>query len=353
MASTPTTETRVSAAALQEFTQHVFIKVGLPSEDAALEAEVLVWANLRGVDSHGVLRIPWYVERVDRGDMNPRPSIRVERETPATLLVDGDRAFGPVVTVFVMRRVIDKARAAGIGWGLIRNTTHQGAMGYYSLMAAQAGMAGIAVVCSPPNMAPYGARAAGVHNSPIAIAVPAGRHRPVCLDMATSVAAGGKLLLARDKGIPLPEGWALDAEGRPTTDPHRATILLPAGGYKGSGLAMMFETLTSLVVGNPLFAPALAGEPGAQRHRQNSVVAAIDIGQFTDLAAYRAEVDRLVDGLRALPRAEGFDRVQVPGEPEDRITEERSQRGIPLPPGTVASLRQMAARFAVPLPPGV
>ena len=118
-------------------------------------------------------------------------------------------------------------------------------------------MAGIAIVCSPPNMAPFGARVAGVHNSPISIAVPAGRHRPLCLDMATSVAAGGKLSLARDKGVPLPSGWALDEAGRPTTDANQAKILLPFGGPKGSGLAMMFETLTSLMVGNPLLGPAL------------------------------------------------------------------------------------------------
>ena len=155
-----TDERRVGAAELRAFTQSVFVAAGLPSEDAALEAEVLVWANLRGVDSHGVLRIPWYVELLDRGDMNPRPRIRIERETAATLLVDGDRAFGPVVTTFAMRRAMDKARAAGIGWALIRNTTHQGAMAYYALMAAEAGMAGLAIVCSPPNMAPHGARAA-------------------------------------------------------------------------------------------------------------------------------------------------------------------------------------------------
>jgi LDH2 family malate/lactate/ureidoglycolate dehydrogenase len=238
---TPTTdETRVPAAELREFTKGVFIAAGLPSEDAALEAEVLVWANLRGVDSHGVLRIPWYVELIDRGDMNPRPTIRVERETAATVLIDGDRALGPVVTTVAMRRAIEKARTAGIGWAVIRNTTHQGAMAYYALMAVEAGMAGIAIVCSPPNMAPFGARAAGVHNSPISIAVPAGRHRPLCLDMATSVAAGGKLSLARDKGIPLPPGWALDGAGQPTTDAHQAKILLPFGGPKGSGLAMMF-----------------------------------------------------------------------------------------------------------------
>ena len=175
-------------------------------------------------------------------------------------------------------------------------------MAYYALMAAKAGMAGIAIVCSPPNMAPFGARVAGVHNSPISIAVPAGRHRPLCLDMATSVAAGGKLSLARDKGVPLPSGWALDEAGQPTTDATRAKILLPFGGPKGSGLAMMFETLTSLMVGNPLLGPAFAGEAGAGRHRQNSVVAAIDIGAFTDLAAYRAEVDRLIDGAESAAR---------------------------------------------------
>jgi LDH2 family malate/lactate/ureidoglycolate dehydrogenase len=336
-----TDETRVPAAELQEFTKSVFIAAGLPSEDAALEAEVLVWANLRGVDSHGVLRIPWYVELVDRGDMNPRPKIRVEKETAATVLIDGDRALGPVVTTVAMRRAIEKARAAGIGWAVIRNTTHQGAMAYYALMAVEAGMAGIAIVCSPPNMAPFGARAAGVHNSPISLAVPAGRHRPLCLDMATSVAAGGKLSLARDKGV------------QPTTDAKRAKILLPFGGPKGSGLAMMFETLTSLMVGNPLLGPALFGETGAGRHRQNSVVAAIDIGAFTDLAAYRAEVDRLIDGLRGLPRAEGVPEILVPGEPEDRSTEERRRRGIPLPAGTVANLRSVAARFGVPLPAGL
>jgi LDH2 family malate/lactate/ureidoglycolate dehydrogenase len=346
-------ESRVPAAELQEFTKGVFIAAGLPSEDAALEAEVLVWANLRGVDSHGVLRIPSYLDMIDRGDMNPRPQIRVEKETAATVLIDGDRAIGPVVTTVAMRRAIEKARAAGIGWAVIRNTTHQGAMAYYSLMAVEAGMAGIAIVCSPPNMAPFGARAAGVHNSPISIAVPAGRHRPLCVDMATSVAAGGKLSLARDKGVPLPPGWALDEAGQPTTDATRAKVLLPFGGPKGSGLAMMFETLTSLMVGNPLLGPALFKESGAGRHRQNSVVAAIDIGAFTDLARYRAEVDRLIDGLRALPRADGVTEILVPGEPEDRSAEERRRQGIPLPAGTAKNLRTVAARFRVPLPAGL
>jgi LDH2 family malate/lactate/ureidoglycolate dehydrogenase len=239
----------------------------------------------------------------------------------------------------------------GIGWALIRNVTHQGAMAYYSLLAAEQGMAGIAIVCSPPNMAPYGAKAAGVHNSPISIAVPGGRHRPLVLDMATSVAAGGKLSLALDKGAPLSPGWALDGDGNPTTDPARASILLPAGGPKGSGLALMFECLTGLMANNPLLAPALGG--GDKRHRQNSIVAAIDIGLFSDVAAFRENVDTLTDRLKTLPRAEGFGEILMPGEPEYKTYDERSRNGIPLPPGTVQKLRAAARRFDIPLPAGL
>jgi LDH2 family malate/lactate/ureidoglycolate dehydrogenase len=343
-------EIRVEWEALQEFARAVFLRVGLPPEGAAVEAEVLVWANLRGVDSHGVLRIPWYVECVDAGQMNPRPAIQVLMETPATLVIDADRAFGPVVTTFAMERVMEKARTVGLGWAFLRDTTHQGAMGYYPLMAAKEGMAGLAFVCSPPNMAPYGARAAGVHNSPIAIAVPGKRHPPLVLDMATSIAAGGKLRLAIDKGIPIPDGWALDRDGHPTTDPRQATILMPSGGSKGSGLALMFECLSSLMVGNPLLLPALLAEPSDRRHIQNGVVAAIDIGAFTDVERYKGEIDRLILALKALPRAAGTDEILVPGEPEERAYEDRVRHGIPIPEGTVRNLRTVAERFGVPLP---
>jgi LDH2 family malate/lactate/ureidoglycolate dehydrogenase len=344
-------EIRVQAGALQAFTAQVFTQAGLPPEDAAIEAEVLVWANLRGVDSHGVLRIPWYLDMVDQGLMNPRPDIRTLKDTPAVLFVDADRAFGPVVTVQVMQQVMEKARTVGIGWGLIRNLTHQGAMAYYALMAAEAGLAGIAIVCSPPNMAPFGARAAGLHNSPISIAVPAGKHRPVVLDMATSVAAGGKLTLAADKRIPLPAGWALDGAGNPTTDPNQAQILLPAGGPKGSGLALMFQCLTSLMADNPLLAPVLRGGP--HRHNQNSVVAAIDISLFLAVDTYTEHVDNLIDELKALPTAEGFNEVLMPGEPEEQTYQERTQNGIPLPPGTVEKLEAASRRFNIPLPAGL
>jgi len=346
-------EPRVDWKELRVFTREVFIRVGVPAEDAEIEAELLVWANLRGVDSHGVLRIPWYLELIEKGEMKTRPNILVLQETPATVVIDADHALGPVVTTQAMRRVMAKASAVGIGWGVIKNTTHQGAMGYYPLMAADAGMAGLAFVCSPPNMAPYGAKAAGVHNSPIAICVPGKNRRPLLLDMATSVAAGGKLRLAKDRGTPLPVGWALTANGVPATDPHAAAILLPFGGPKGSGLALMFECLSSLMVGDPLLEPALDARPGAQAHRQHGVVAAIDIGRFTDLEVYRAHVDGVIAGLKRLPRADGCTEILVPGEIEDRVHEERAEKGIPLPVGTIRNLQKVAERFGIPMPAGV
>ena len=341
-------EVRIPWEALQAFTRDVFVNLGMPAEDALTEAQVLIWANLRGVDSHGVLRLPSYMRSVQNGSMNPRPDIRVAKETPATLLIDCDHAFGPVVTVLAMGKVIEKARQVGIGWAVLRDTTHQGAMGYYPLIAVEQDMAGIALVCSPPNTAPYGARVPGVHNAPIAIGVPAQNHRPLLLDMATSVAAGGKVMLAHDKGISMPLGWALDKHGNPTTDPDAVGALLPAGAYKGSGLAIMFESLSSIMVGNPLLGPVLLGKP--RPSAQNSVVAAIDIGAFTDVETYKADVDTLIEGIRALPPAEGFDRVMVPGEPEDRTYEERKRDGIPLPGGTVSNLQEVAAGLGVELP---
>ena len=339
---------RVDASTLESFTCEVFKKAGMPAEDAAIEAEVLIWANLRGVDSHGVQRLPAYLDMIDRGWMNPTPNIKIVKESPALLYMDADRALGPVATVQAMRSGIAKAKDIGIGWGLIRNVTHQGAMGYYTEMASSEGLAGIAVVCSPPNMAPFGAKAAGVHNSPISFSFPAGKHKPITLDMATSIAAGGKLSVAADKRVQIPDTWALDADGNATTDPNVAEILMPAGGPKGSGLALIFQCLTSLMVDNPLLVPVLRGAP--KTHNQNSLVAAIDIDFFVDVDTYRSHADNLIDELKKLPRADGFDEILVPGEPEQRTFDDRNERGVPLPPGTIEKIQATATRFGLASP---
>ncbi len=337
---------------LKRFTTDIFEQAGMPREHAEIEADVLVWANLRGVDSHGVLRIPWYVKNIDDGVFNVSPNVKIEKETPATILIEGDNAFGPIVTVFAMNKTIEKAKQVGVCWTIIRNTTHQGAMAYYSLMAAEQGMAGIAVVCSPPNMAPFGAKGKGVHNSPIAIAVPANDRDPLVLDMATSVVAGGKLSLAEDKGLSIPSEWSLDPEGNPTTVPSFDNVLLPFAGPKGSGLALMFATLSNIMVGNPLLEPNITGRAPTSRGVQNSFLVAIDIEAFTDVDEYKQNIDDLIDAQKTLPTADGFDEIMVPGEPEYRVQAQRSKSGIPLPQGTVDNIRPIAERFGVTMPSG-
>ncbi|MBT6148527.1 MAG: Ldh family oxidoreductase, partial [Gemmatimonadetes bacterium] len=282
---------------LKRFTTQVFAGLGMPSADAATEAEVLVWANLRGVDSHGVTRLESYQSAIDSGAMNVRPEIRVISERAGAIFIEGDNAMGPVVTSFAVDRVAEKARAAGVGWGLIRNTTHQGAMGYYVERLALQGLAGIAVVCNPPNMAPPGAKAAGTHNSPIAFAVPSKERGAVIFDMATSIVAFGKVMVAADQGVPLGDDWALDVDGKPTTDPKLAKLLRPAGGYKGYGLAFMFECFTSLMAGNALLAPNILPDRAGDKPKggaQNSFIAAIDVSMFTDVETMSNEVDELV-----------------------------------------------------------
>jgi len=343
-------DVRIEGGKLQGFTTRIFSSLGMTEEDAALEAEVLLWANLRGVDSHGVQLVEAYIDWVDKGYVRPRPSIRIEKETAAIVLMEADHAFGPIVTVKAMNKVIAKAQDIGIGWGLIRNTRHQGCMAYYTHMAAQQGLAGIAVVTScPANMAPPGATTGGTHNSPIAIAVPGKNRGPISLDMATSVVAHGKIGVALDKGTSIPDTWALDEQGNVTTDPTKAAFVRPAGGYKGYGLALLFECLTSLMTGNPLLTRWLNGQTVGWG-TQNSFVAAIDINTFTDVDVFRNDVDQLAHTMAELPTAEGMGSLKVPGDIEQETFEERSTNGIPLPPGTAAKLRNAANRFGIDLP---
>jgi ureidoglycolate dehydrogenase (NAD+) len=340
----------VAPDVLRRFVRDVFARRGIPAEDADSIAEVLVWANLRGVDSHGVLRVPRYLEFVDQGWMKAAPDFRFERETAATFILDADSAAGPVAMARGMARAIERARDAGVSWGQVRAFTHSGAIGFYALQAARAGMIGLAATASTPNMAYHGARAAGVSTAPLAIAVPGAKHPPMLLDMATAIAAVGKLQHARDAGETLPEGWALDAAGNPTTDAVKAVLPLPLGGMKGAGLALMFECMTSLLVDNPIAEGWIRNTPGGRRHRQNGLVVAVDIAAFTDRATYERRVDDLIAALKTLPRAEGVDEILVPGERGDRVLVERERAGIPLAAGTWRRLGEAAEKLGVAMP---
>lgn len=340
----------ITDEALLKLTSDIFVAVGMSRPYADLQADNLVWANLRGIDSHGVLRIPFYVGRIEAGDMDPAAIPQLISETPGTALIDARGAPGPVGTLAGVERAIEKARNVGVSWVVVRGVSHNGALAYYAERIAEAGLIAMTSVCSPPNMAPFGAKGAGLHNSPISIGIPAGERPPVVLDMATSVAAGGKIYYSADRGIPIPEGWALDASGESTTDPNKAVIWLPFQGPKGSGLAMMFECWSSLLGGNPLCAPQISGtKPAGTSYRQNAMVAAVSVAAFIDPAEYRRSVDELVDRLKSLPRS-GPDEILVPGERERKTGEDRARAGIALPHGTQSRIAEVAKRYGVPVP---
>ncbi len=338
----------VAAEALAQFTREIFTAKGVPAADAETVARVLVWANARGMDSHGVLRVPNYAHRIDNGESKPVPDMKVVTETPAAQVVDVDHALGPVGMRFAMERAIESARKVSIGWVQVRNATHMGAIGYYARMAADADMAGLVIGASVPNMAFHGARAAGVATSPIAIAVPGGEHASLMLDMGTAEISIGKLAYARDAGLTLPENCALDDDGNPTTDAMTAVLPMPLGGAKGSGLALMFECLTSLMVANPLVETKITGTNTS--HRQNALCIAVDIAAFTDVAGYKAQIDAMIAALKTLPTAAGIDEILVPGERGDHIKAVRDADGIPLPRGTWDRLAALAERLGVDLP---
>ena len=289
---------------LQALVRDIFAAAGMSAEHAALVADVLVWADRRGMGSHGVMRVGRYVGLIRKGELNPVPRLKIIQDTPACVLIDADHAAGPVAMVHAMRAAMAKARTAGIGLALVRETTHTAALGYYTQMAAREGLAGIAMSASIALMAYHGARAAGVSTAPLSIAVP-GEDEPVALDMGSGVVSMGKLMQARRSGEPLAPGLALDAQGRPTTDAKQAEIPLPLGGPKGSGLALMIECLASLIAASPILAQK------ESRAHQNGLLIAIDVARFTPLEVFKGEVTRLATMIKSLP-AEG--EILLPGE---------------------------------------
>ena len=340
----------IASADLQRFASALFAAAGVAPPMADEWAKSLVWANLRGVDSHGVLRIPGYIERLKTKAINPAPDMRVERRSGAIAILEADRAPGAVAMAMAMDEAIARAREVHVGWCAARNITHAGAVGYFALQAANAGMAGIVMSASGPMMAYHGAKVAGVSSNPLAIAFPARNRPPLLLDMSTSNVAMGKVMSARDGGREIPLGWGLDAQGRDTTDPRKLTTLLPLGGAKGSGLSFMIECLCSLTVDNPIIASALAAGGKLDAPFLNGVAIAVDLAAFGDRERMLEEADHLARRIAALPPDERVERIYLPGERGDAVLRERMRTGIPLPQGTWSRLLACAKVLAVPPP---
>ena len=335
---------------LRKFIAALFEAAALSRPLADEWASSLVWANLRGVDSHGALRVPRYVNLLKTGAINPKPQMQVERRTGAIVVLEADRAPGAIAMSRAMEEAIGCARATGIGWCAARIITHAGAVGYFALQAARAGMAGMVMTASGPLMAYHGSRVPGVSTNPLAIAFPAGKKAPYVIDMSTSTVAMGKLMSARDARKDVPIGWGIDAQGRDTTDSARIATLLPMSGAKGSGLSFMIECLCSLTVHNPIIANALESGADWDNPFLNGTAVAINLKAFGDAGLIGEEADRLGDAILSLPTAAGVDRIFLPGERGDGTLRERERSGIPLPRGTWNRLLTTARALGVQAP---
>lgn len=341
----------VAADRLRTLIAQLFAAAGVPAEDAATVAEVLVEADLRGVESHGSTRVAGYLSMMKLGLLNPRPKVQVLRDTPALAMLEGDNGFGIVVAKRAMRMAMDKARAIGVACVTVRNVSHTGLVGFYPMMAAAEGLIGLAMNNGPKILPPFGGTTPTYATNPFAAAFP-GAGDPIVLDMATSVVAGGKLRLAAKKGVPIPPDWALDREGVPTTDPNEAIFhgfMQWAGGYKGFGLATVVEVLGGVLSGG-LFGTDV---PAMKSFGQEPLVTsafylAIDPGQFMPVEEFRGRVTRLVEMVKASDRAKGVEEVYVAGEIEFRRKAERLRNGIPLSDVVRDELRALADDAGVP-----
>jgi uncharacterized oxidoreductase len=348
---------RLTAAVLTDFAARLFEKVGVSPADALTVARSLVGANLRGHDSHGVMRVPQYVGFLEAGYYRPGVELKVEAETPALAVCDGQSGLGQVQAYRLLDLLLPKARAVGISAGTIRQCGHIGRLGEYAERAAAEGCVLIATVNnngSAPRVAPPGGLEPRISTNPLCAAVPtADPGAPVVLDFGTSAAAEGKVRVHHINRTPVPEGWLLDHQGRPTTDPDvlyhpPLGSILPMGGaqaYKGFGLGLVLDMLTAGLSGGRT---CFAGAPPA---RENSVVfIAIDPARFSGRDHLIGEATCLADAVRSTPRAEGVEAILLPGDPERRTLDERSARGIPLDPNHWTKLLELAERLRVTPP---
>jgi ureidoglycolate dehydrogenase (NAD+) len=320
------TATTITAADLHATIAAIFETSAVPSPVAGEIADMLVWAELHGVGSHGVLRVPRYLEMIESGEMDPRAVPVLSQPAGAVFRLDARHAPGPVAMRQATDASVDIAARQGTCFGLVTTTTHTGAIGMWAERIAGQGMAALISATGPANMAYHGAAVGSLSTSPIAIGIP-GPDGPIVLDMATSVFAMGRLPALRQANKPLPPDWALAADGTPTTDPRRAVIPLPVGGAKGSGLSLMFECLTSLLGAAPILVGQIDGTDLA--HRQNAFVITIDIAAFRPLEDFKEDMAVLSRVIHALPRRAGFDEILLPGEGSRRVAAARGRDGIP------------------------
>lgn len=339
------TYARVAADDLRPFARAVLAGAGLREEYAATVADHLVDANLRGIDTHGVVRLEPYAERLERGGTATDPDVTVTDVGSAAAVVDADEGPGQVATLRAMEAAMDRADDAGGAFVGVRNSNHFGTASYYTNHAAANGCIGIAMTHAGPNVAPFGGTTPYFGTNPLAVALP-GEEFPVSLDMATSATAKGSVILAEEEGETIPEDWAIDAEGDPITDPEAFHALRPMAGPKGYGLAFVIDAFCGLLLDtvSGRDVPSLYDD-FAEPENLGHFVAAVDVDSFSSLAGFRDRLEHMVVDLKDVEPAREGGEVLVPGEPEARTKTERLAEGIPLGAGVWDTLADLADRY--------
>ena len=357
---------RIPVAALHTFCTRVFEKLGVPPEDAALTSEVLLSADLRGVDSHGVARLPRYVNGLRDGVMKPSPELRIVHETPTTATLDAADGLGQPAGVRGMKLAIQKAKEMGTGFVAVRNSNHYGIAGYYALMALKHDLIGISLTNAATLVVPTFGKKALFGTNPISVAVPAGEERPYVLDMATSTVPRGKLEVYDRLGKEMPIGWATDSEGNPTQDAELALRglaskdvlggLLPLGGagelfsgHKGYGLALLVEILCGVLAGTAYASLVYPTGPDGESlpSKIGHFFGAIRIDGFRPVDQFKADMDDLIRMTKSSPKAEGQDRIYIQGEKEFEKEAERRRNGLPRHPAVVANIMKISEELDV------
>ena len=342
---------RVRHEDLVKFFAACYGKVGVAEQDARLIAEILGELELRGIATHGAIRVPFYIRRLQRGGVNPRPNMRLEKDYPASGILHADNAPGQLAASRGMQIAMDKARRCGVGFVVVRDSDHFGAAASYAMQAMRQDMVGMVWSNGYPSMAAWGGYGTNITNAPLAYAVPAGKKPPIVLDISMSAVSGGTVRLAAKKGQKIPLTWVVNKQGRPTDDPNdlpNGGALLPMGMHKGYGLAVIGEVLNGILAGGPFLGDVVLWFANPDKHSGTGhVLMAVDIGKFRDLAEFKSDVDQLIDRLKATPTMEGFSEVLVPGEIETRKTAQHLRDGIPITEPVMKDLRDLARDLGV------
>jgi len=347
------TETlRIKAPDLEAFIARAFEAVDVPAADATSVAELMTRADVNGSEGHGVFRLPQYIRRIKGGAVNVRPKITIEREAAAMALVNGDNGMGHLVMRYATGLAIAKAKTAGVAWVGARWSNHAGPASLYASMALEHEMIGLYMAVGSANhLPPWGGLDMLLSTNPLAVAVPAGEEPPIVLDMATTVAAYGKVKTKAQRGETMPVGWMMDRQGQPLTDPKRANegFLLPIGEYKGYGLALIMGllsgTLNRAAMGKDVV--DFNADDTTPTNTGHAIVA-ISVEAFGGVAEFKQSVDTLVRDLRSSKRLPGVDRIWLPGEQSHAKRIENSKKGVAIPPALMASLEQLAGELRIP-----